>query len=302
MRWSSTVDEIHYVQAFWARDWAGRDPSPAETNVLQVLNSRRKRAAAANPNAAERGAFKLINIRRLEQDRLRPNFLHQLKQVPDSDTALAAALLSCADDAQTLDEKVAALNYHNVINDGDDYDGECDEDAYREAGFDRETETEAEIEAAAELAAKMRQAPIDGAQCGQHSKFGFVHRFLLLNTTTSSSPLAFVRSFFGRRQPQQEEAREHRLSDKEAQQSPRGREAREVIKQFYIKQFTDTGAGGAQDGALPTQRRSSSSRGRVAREVAHFIGEKSRRDTGGSSSLHPTYASLFLLFNIISLI
>jgi hypothetical protein len=129
------VDGIHYVQAVWARDWAGRDPSPAETNVLQVLNSRRKRAAAADPNEAERGALKLINIRRLEQDRLRPNFLHQLKQVPDSDTALAAALLSCADDAQTLDEKVAALNYHNAINGGDDHDGECDEDEYARLGL-----------------------------------------------------------------------------------------------------------------------------------------------------------------------
>ena len=97
------VDGASYVETYWAKDWAGRGPSPAEKNVLCNIN-RRKRAKVADPNAAERGALKLINAQRLEQHRLRPNFLHQLVP-PDSDTALAAALLSCADDADTLDEK-----------------------------------------------------------------------------------------------------------------------------------------------------------------------------------------------------
>ena len=96
------VDGVLCAEAYWAKDWAGRHPSPVEKNVLYNTN-RHKRATVADPNAAERGALKLTNVQRLEQHRLRPNFLHQV--VPNSDTALAAALLSCADDADTLDEK-----------------------------------------------------------------------------------------------------------------------------------------------------------------------------------------------------
>jgi hypothetical protein len=53
------VDGVSYVEAYWAKDWAGRDPSPAEKNVLCNTN-RRKRAKVADPNAAERGALKLL--------------------------------------------------------------------------------------------------------------------------------------------------------------------------------------------------------------------------------------------------
>ena len=93
------VDGVSYVEAYWAKDWAGRDPSPAEKNVLCNIN-RRKRAKVADPNAAERGALKLINVQRLKQHRPRPNLLHQLVP-PDSDTALAAALRSCVETTQT---------------------------------------------------------------------------------------------------------------------------------------------------------------------------------------------------------
>ena len=61
------------------------------------------------------------------------------------------------------------------------------------------------------------------------------------------------------------------------------------IKQFYMKQFADTGAEiwhpvRDEDGVYYA-------RGRVARKVAHYRHSAGVQDTGGSSSLHPTYAS-----------